>query len=222
MLLGCMAAVATSVAATVEVGAMEPSLVEFEDFVPVVVNNRTKYFSAARNITVTPNIVALIQYADATWNCDGHSPPCPGCKTVASGSSQKPYGCAPYVSHCLNAGGFLPKQESVCNSLESMAYGGHTYNLMVVAKEDPNCGGSYCLMDLLKAMGWTKASKVVAGTVVAVVGEDSNGPCDYCHIVIGVGNGIVNAHNMAHKHVSISNYTPNLMLNPPGMHEEDM
>jgi hypothetical protein len=66
-------------------------------------------------------------------------------------------------------------------------------------------------MDYLLARGWKTASAVKAGTVVAVVGSD--GP--YCHVVLGVGDGIVNAHNFAEYHVPITNYHPNLMLDPP-------
>lgn len=54
------------------------------------------------------SVAALLQFASATWNCDGSSPPCVGCATVPVGSAQTPYGCAPWVAQCLAAGGFLP------------------------------------------------------------------------------------------------------------------
>jgi hypothetical protein len=161
-------------------------------------------------------IDALVEYADKTWNCAGDAPPCPGCTTVASGSAQSPYGCAPFVAHCLAAGGFVPLDKcGSIGSFDDVRFGGKSYNLNVVSKQDPNCGGGLCLMDYLKARGWTKASSVKAGTVCAVQGEDGGHPVPWGHIVIGVGAGIVDAHNMAHKHVPISNYIINELLDPP-------
>ena len=62
-----------------------------------------------------------------------------------------------------------------------------------------------------KQNGHLTKHRYQAGTVVAVVG--SEGP--FCHVVLGVGNGIVNAHNDAEYHVAITNYHTNLMLDPP-------
>lgn len=137
---------------------------------------------------------------------------------VPSGSWQNPYGCAPFVAHALAAGGFV--DATPCGGMDeygAVNYKGTTYNLNVVAKQDPNCGGGLCLADYLLARGWTKTKTVSAGTFCAVVGSD--GP--YTHTVIGVGDGIVDAHNMAQHHAPISGYTTNLCLNPPSSEVED-
>lgn len=154
------------------------------------------------------NITALVRYADSTWNCDGAAPPCIGCNHVPSGSWQNPYGCAPFVAHTLAAGGFISLSD--CGSLDaysSYSYGGKAYDLNVVSHQDPICS-SLCLMDLLLDMGWKETSTVTAGTVCAVTGTD--GP--YTHIVVGVGAGVIDAHNAAHFHAPISNYETNLCL----------
>ena len=137
---------------------------------------------------------------------------------VDEGSEQKPYGCAPYVAHALVAAGFVedPRLDK-CGDMDPFSnvnLNGKTYDLNVVASQDPNCGPPYpglCLMEYLQATGWTETRSVKAGTVVAVVGSD--GP--FCHVVLGVGDGIVNAHNMAHYHRDISEYEVNLALDPP-------
>lgn len=54
------------------------------------------------------SIAAAMQFAGATWNCDGGSPPCVGCATVPVGSGQSPYGCTPWVAQVLAQGGFVP------------------------------------------------------------------------------------------------------------------
>jgi hypothetical protein len=134
---------------------------------------------------------------------------------VDEGSEQKPYGCAPYVAHALVAAGFVedPRLDK-CGDMDPFSnvnLNGKTYDLNVVASKDPNCGNGLCLMEYLQATGWTETRSVKAGTVVAVVGSD--GP--FCHVVLGVGDGIVNAHNMAHYHRDISEYEVNLALDPP-------
>jgi hypothetical protein len=135
---------------------------------------------------------------------------------MPSGSPQAPYGCAPYVAHALAAGGFVAIDSSpFCGSLNkysAVKFGSIYYDLNVVGKQDPNCSGGACLLDYLIARGWTTTSKVVAGTVCAVQGSD--GP--YTHVVLGVGDNICNAHNMAHHHVSCTDYfTFNHCVNPP-------
>jgi hypothetical protein len=136
-------------------------------------------------------------------------------QTVDEGAGQAPYGCAPYVAHALVAAGYVDDSHvDMCGDqgpFSNVHFNGNTFDLNVVAKQDPNCGGGQCLMEYLQATGWTKTSSVKAGTVVAVVGSD--GP--FCHVVLGVGDGIVNAHNNAHYHVAISNYNINLALDPP-------
>ena len=96
------------------------------------------------------------------------------------------------------------------DAYSSVSLGGMTYDLNVVGKKDPNCGSGRCLTDYLLASGWKQTNAVSAGTVCAVKGD-----VDWGHIVIGVGSGIVNAHNMAHYHVSIDNYPIDLCLDPP-------
>jgi hypothetical protein len=54
------------------------------------------------------SIDKVVQFASATWDCDGGSPPCVGCFTVPAGSSQTLYSCANFVAQSLAAGGFIP------------------------------------------------------------------------------------------------------------------
>eukprot|EP00762_Andalucia_godoyi_P001947 ANDGO_06110.mRNA.1 hypothetical protein len=159
------------------------------------------------------DVAAAVQFADQTWNCDGKAPPCEGCSTVPDRSWQDPYGCAPYVAHALAAGGVVPKPK--CGTLgdySAVEHDGVAYDLNVVGKRDGNCGSGNCLTDYLLAKGWVSVSEreVTAGTVCAVKGD-----ADWGHIVFGVGPGVVNAHNMAQYHVSISNYQIDLCLNHP-------
>lgn len=161
------------------------------------------------------SISQVVQYADATWNCNGASPPCPGCSTVPSGTSQSPYGCAPYVAHSLAAGGFVATDASpFCGSLSKyvVTLAGVSYDLNCVAKQDTPCtGGSPGLTDYLLATGWKATTATpIAGTVCAV-----RGSADWGHIVLAVGNNICNAHNHASYHVSCNTWVHNLCLNPP-------
>lgn len=123
------------------------------------------------------NATKAVIFADDTWNCAGNAPPCHDCvNRVPAGSSQDPYGCAPYVAHCLAAGGAVGL--SRCGSIDEYStyeHNGVTYDLNYVAKQDKSCGG-LCLLDYLKAIGWRRATTVRAGTVCAVVGEDNGQP----------------------------------------------
>jgi hypothetical protein len=142
---------------------------------------------------------------------------CPNCASrVHAGAWQTPYGCAPYVAHCLAAGKFV--DAPLCGSLDDfggISYQDTTYDLNYVSSRDPNAGGAPALTDYLLASGWTKTQTVKAGTVCAVVGANGNGPCDFCHVVIGVGDNVCNAHDMAEYHVSCDQYQKNLCLDPP-------
>lgn len=151
------------------------------------------------------NITAAVMYADRTWNCDGSAPPCPGCKTVPGRSWQDPYGCAPYVAHCLAAGGIVPKP--LCGSMgdySAVEHDGKSYDLNVVGSKDPNCDG-LCLTDFLLAKGWIVIEKehVKAGTVCAVVGDT-----DWGHVVFGVEFQKVGAYIRRHRscrdHIGVS------------------
>ena len=79
-------------------------------------------------------------------------------------------------------------------------------------------GTSYDLNDVstlisyLKAAGWHATSTVSAGTVCGVVGSD--GPMG--HAIVGVGKGVVAAHNNARWNWPIRNYQVNVCLDPPG------
>jgi hypothetical protein len=125
------------------------------------------------------NVTDAVFFADHTWNCGGDSPPCYHCANrVPAGSSQDPYGCAPFVAHCLAAGGEVPLDK--CGDqggYDAVKHQGIEYNLNVVSHQDPNCGkGNLCLLDYLKAKGWQTTKIVKAGTVCAVVGEDNGQP----------------------------------------------
>ena len=50
-------------------------------------------------------IEEAVKFADANWNCLDVL-----CKTrVPTGAGQPVYGCAPFVAHCLAAGGWVPR-----------------------------------------------------------------------------------------------------------------
>lgn len=133
------------------------------------------------------NLTAAMSFASATWNCDGASPPCPGCKKVPSGSSQTPYGCAEWVAHVLNAGAFLPVKLPLCGTLSQYIVDG--FDLNRVGTQTTN------LMGYLTKLGWKPvASKdIVAGVVCAV--DAGDGP--WSHAVIGTGAGLCSYHNNA-------------------------
>ena len=156
------------------------------------------------------NITNAVQYADATWDCDGDSPPCEKCsKRVPSGSGQDPYGCAPYVAHILTAGG-INTGCSKCGDAgcySNVEHNGKYYDLNVVGSKDKYCGG-LCLMDYLQAKGWVevKPSEFDAGVVCAVDGG-SNFDNPWGHIIFGVAKGKLNAHNVARYHQSIDVYS---------------
>ncbi len=62
------------------------------------------------------------------------------------------------------------------------------------------------------SLSGTRASSVTAGVVCAVTGSD--GP--YTHVVIGVGNNLCAAHNMAHEAVKCDAFwTFNQCVHPP-------
>lgn len=65
-------------------------------------------------------------------------------------------------------------------------------------------------MDYLLATGWKQVTRVLAGTVCAVYGDE-----DWGHVVLGVGNGIIDAHNNANYHLPISDFKVDLCLAPP-------
>ncbi len=161
------------------------------------------------------NVTDAVAFADATWNCAGSSSPCEKCSTrVPSGSSQSPYGCAPFVAHILTAGG-VNTGCGKCgdmNCYSSVEHNGKYYDLNVVGSKDANCGG-LCLMDYLLAKGWVEVptNEFDAGVVCAVDGGSSfNEP--WGHIVFGVGKGILDAHNVARYHQSLDVYAGHVRL----------
>jgi hypothetical protein len=155
------------------------------------------------------NVTEAVAFADATWDCSGGKSPCENCSTrVPSGSSQSPYGCAPYVAHILTAGG-VNTGCSKCgdmNCYSAVEHNGKYYDLNVVGSKDANCGG-LCLMDYLEAKGWVEvpSSEFDAGVVCAVDGG-SNFEDPWGHIVFGVGKGKLDAHNVARYHQSLDVY----------------
>lgn len=165
-------------------------------------------------------IPEAVAFADATWNCDGHYAPCPKCNTVPVGSWQTPYGCAPYVAASISAGGYTPITNPCSDaSAFTVTFEGKTYDLNVVSVLDKECDTpDGCLAEYLMARGWKKAEKISAGSVVVVNGEtEDDEPCDYCHVVFGIGDNECNAHNMAEYHQTNcdQHYTINLILDPP-------
>jgi hypothetical protein len=65
-------------------------------------------------------------------------------------------------------------------------------------------------MDYLLATGWKQVTSISAGVVCAVKGDE-----DWGHAILGVGNGIIDAHNNANYHLPISDFAVDLCLTPP-------
>ena len=93
----------------------------------------------------------------------------------------------------------------------SYSYNGISYNLKCTSRNCPVCGsGSYNLEEFLLASGWkkeasTSASNIHAASVIF---------CEnYGHVVIGVGENSMDAHNTARYHVSQPWYNINAIYN---------
>lgn len=149
------------------------------------------------------NDTAVVAFADAQWDCTTVS-----CTSrVPAGTFQPDYECAEFVARSLAHGGGLPGLGGWSPQSAFGSYDG--YDLLEVTG----------LADALKHLGWadigTAASDVRAGH--AVMGG-YGAPME--HAVVGVADGIIDAHNAARYRVSASSEfyggEINMILAPPG------
>jgi len=156
------------------------------------------------------NLQALVQFADTNWNCAQAA-----CTSkVSAGSGQSNYQCSEFVSRCLAAAGYIPNLTPGASQSAYLnyQYQGVTYDLLwVSSKQGPPKG----LEDLLIVLGWknvgTSTSNIHVGSAVMCHGTHGN----YGHVVVGIGNNVVDAHNVARYHEPGSIYTINAIYNPP-------
>jgi len=91
-------------------------------------------------------------------------------------------------------------------------YNGVGYDLLWVSSKQGSPKG---LEDLLIALGWqnsgSSASAIKAASAVMCVGSEGA----YSHTVVGVGNNVVDAHNVARYQETGSVYQINAVYNPP-------
>jgi len=133
---------------------------------------------------------------------------------VHAGSGQSNYECAEFVSRSLAAGNFIPGITSTASQSAYLnyKYQGVTYDLLWVSSKQ---GGPKGLEDLLMKLGWknagTSSSNVHAASAVMTRGSGGN----YHHVVVGVGNNVVDAHNVARYQETGSFYHINAIYNPP-------
>jgi len=172
-------------------------------------NTTSACASASLPVAASGNLSALLRYASETWNCDGASPPCPGCKKVPSGTAQTPYSCADWVAHVLVAGGYIPDARlRACGDFSSYS-DVSGYDLNVVSSNPRN------LFSYLESLGWTSASTahIRAGHVCAV--DAGDGPSS--HAVLGTGDNLCAYHNIARwdKPCQSSFVSIQLCLKPP-------
>jgi len=149
-------------------------------------------------------------FAENEWNCAD-----PACDSrVNDGDPQPNYECAEFVARTLAAGGLIPIDPYADQSeYGSFAANGNTYDLLWVSSKQ---GGPLGLEDYLRDSGWTEcgsdASCVHECSALMVDGAD--GP--YSHAVVGVADGVLDAHNMARHDVAPDYYKIDDVYNPPG------
>lgn len=161
---------------------------------------------ATTGVTTSSNKLAVASYADSHWNCA--NPTCSGAKTVV-GNAQPDFQCAEFVSRALAAGGFISglNADSSASSYGSYSYGNVIYNLRWTSSKYQGTKG---LEDFLKATGWTSVASISANVHAATVVFTTNGNGQaYGHVVVGVGENLIDAHNMARFHVNLGFYTVN-------------
>jgi len=164
----------------------------------------------ATNPSSGGNINNVIDFANANWNCANAA-----CTSLVSvGSGQPNYECAEFVARSLAAGGLIPgiTPGASQNAYYTYKYKGTTYDLLWVSSKQ---GGPKGLEDLLIVLGWkhmgTSTSNIHAASAIMCHGSSGN----YGHTVVGVGNNVVDAHNVARYKASGSIYTINAIYNPP-------
>lgn len=154
---------------------------------------------------------SLVEYADEYWDCTDMY--CTEARVIA-GSPQRNFMCAEFVSRALVAAGYITGLDifSPGSAYDNYEYMGIKYAMRYVSSKQH---GPLGLEDYLIARGW-KTSKnadanIHAGTVMITPGDDSI----YGHVVIGVGENLINAHNNARYHVNRNFYKVTLIYNQP-------
>jgi len=129
---------------------------------------------------------------------------------VSAGSAQPNYQCAEFVSRSIANTGEIPglNANSPQSAYENFKYNGKTYDLLWTSHKT---GGPLGLEDYLQAAGWKSGGSVKDGSVAFVNGSEGA----YSHVAVGVGNNLLDAHNMARYHVPTSYYHVNAIYNPP-------
>jgi hypothetical protein len=178
----------------------------------------TEGVSAQAATAASFDVDAAVAFANSQWNCW-----LPDCSTlVDAGDGQPDYVCADFVSRSIAAGGAMgPSVDPTTFVTDPFDYGppGNQYDLDWVSSNGPICeatsgnASNIGLQNYLDAtLQWqnvgTNPSDVVAGDVVFVDGDDQCSEyVPYAHVVFGVGNGLVDAHNNARYQFAVANYT---------------
>ncbi len=153
---------------------------------------------------------SAVTFANHNWNC--LTAACT--KRVKAGQAQNNYECAEFVARSLAYAGDMPglsatSAQSKYHPYHRAGYK-HTYDLLLITP----IKGLYTLSDYLIDQGHAtnvghNLSKTVAGDVV--VFEDSHHVAQHTALIVVKGKTIsstlVDAHNSARYHVSISFYT---------------
>jgi len=148
-------------------------------------------------------------FANSEWNCAD-----PSCSSrVCTGCGQPNYECAEFVARSLAAGGMIPLDAYASQKdYGSFSANGRTYDLLWVSSKQ---GGPLGLDDYLSDSGWSSCGNDAScvSECSALIVDGSEGA--YSHAVVGVGEGIVDAHNVARQGVAANFYSINVIYNPP-------
>jgi len=161
------------------------------------------------NAPPSPPASGCAGFADAEWNCGD-----PACSyRVNDGDAQPNYACAEFVSRSLAAGGLIPLSPyDAQSSYGSFSANGKTYDLLWVSSRG---GGPLGLEDYLRDSGWQECGTDPGCThecsALMVVGADGA----WGHTVVGVGDGVCDAHNNARHDVPPTYYNIDDIWNPP-------
>ncbi|MGO8950745.1 MAG: amidase domain-containing protein [Ktedonobacterales bacterium] len=157
-----------------------------------------------------PSPSAIVSYANSTWNClDVFCT-----EKVKAGAAQPNYECAEFVARDIAWAEYIPdlggaSPQSEFDPYYVAGYTKHHYDLLLITPTS----GLYTLADFLIDQGvgvniGTNLSKMAAGDVV--VFEDSNHVAQHTAVIVVKGSStsktLVDAHNSARYHVSISFY----------------
>jgi len=159
-----------------------------------------------KNMMMMGNGKSAASFADQNYLCANAA-----CTSkVQPGQGQPNYQCAEFVARTIASTGEIPGLTSTSpqSAYGSYKYNGKTYDLLWTSNKT---GGPLGLEDYLKAAGWTSGGSVKDGSVAFVNG--SHGA--YGHVAVGVGNNLLDAHNVARYHVAPSFYHINAIYNPP-------